>query len=47
MERKTDFSSLLGKFIGKIIVICLTAIIVTGVVALSVKAIQGLLLWLF
>jgi hypothetical protein len=47
MERKTDFYTLLGKFVGKVIVFCITAIITLGVLALSVKAVQGLLLWLF
>lgn len=46
-NNKSAFIDFLGKLVGKIIVICLAAIITTSVVAFSVKALQGLLAWLF
>lgn len=47
MKTNKSFAELLGVLVGKIIIICVAAIIMTSVVAISVKAIQGLLMWLF
>lgn len=47
MKDNKHIAELLGSFVAKVILICLASIIITGTVALSVKVIQGLLMWLF
>ena len=46
-EKDKNFIDFLGRLVGKIIVMCLASIIVTGVMAVSAKIIHGLILWLF
>lgn len=46
-NEKSSIGSFMGALTAKVIVICFASLILTGVVALTVKAIQGLLLWLF
>ena len=49
MEKKPEkpFSSKLGYFVGVVIASCLTALVCSAVIALTVKIIVGLITWLF
>ena len=47
MKNNKQIAEFLGALVGKVIIFCLAAIIITGSIALSVKVIQGLLTWLF
>lgn len=41
------FAEILGNLVGKIIIVCLAAIITSVVIAISIKIVQGILFWVF